>query len=231
MMKQLPEEIAKQIQPRLTVVWWGRRAVYEIVEEISEDAFRVYIIACIALFIEPAVTYLAEEFGLTASTYWYAVAVACLVFSNRSFREVMYWLNEIYVVARDDVNGGGRVYKFSGWLNKEHIDEPISPSSPTMLFEQSFFQRVWQWVTGEGMVRISLKSQNHTFIEGRRISPLFSRAIKSMIGARPVNGDTKPALDLSSMEYLQQAALMGFMTEVAARDAIQVIVARSVYGE
>lgn len=224
-MKALPGEISQKLQPNLKVVWWGRRAVYEIVEEFSEAAFRVWIALSAALWLFESRTRL----GLDPVGFWVAIFIACLLLSNYAIYEFYRWRNEIYIVAMDDVNGGGRVYKFWGWVSKKHIDEPISPNSPTLIFDQGLYYRIWGYLTGEKMCKLSLKSMNHTYLDGERISPRFEKAIQDVRGGTPSKNET--VSELHSLSDIKQALVDNLIDEKFAREATRAIINRKVFGE
>lgn len=209
----------------MKVTWWGRRATFEVVEEASEAIFRTWVAVSAGYAIWPE-----SIFGLDVSPFgwWVAVAIICLLLSNHAIIEIGQWKSEIYIVAKDERSGGGRVYKFTGWFSKKHIDEAILPASPTLTFEQPWYFRWWGWITGERMVRIMLKSANHTFMEGRKISPRFEDAIVSVRGYAPKEQDIEPG-DLANLDYIKQAMIDGLITAGEAKGAATAIIQRTIY--
>lgn len=226
-MNQLPIEVQESLQPRLKVIWWGRRAIYEMAEEISEGIFRTWIILSITWWLESNFRLTEDLFNPVG--YWLVAVILCLLAAHHALLEVAFWKNEIYVVCLDEQNGGGRVYKFFGWLNKKHIDEPISPASPTVTYDQPWFYRIWGKLTGEQMARISLKSMNHTFLDGQRISPQFEKAIQKIRGGKRVQDDTAPS-ELKNLQDIQQAVVDGLIPKDFGQEAAQQIVRRAIYG-
>lgn len=223
----LPQFVTEKLQPKLKVIWWGRRARYEIVEEFSEAIFRVWIIVSIAYDIE-------SNLGLgniQPFNYWLVVFIVCLFAAHHAVVEYYSWRNEVYVVAKDEANGGGRVYKFYGWLSKKHLDEPITPASPTLMYDQFWFYRLWGKLTGEQMVKISLKSMNHTFLDGQRISPQFEKAIQKVRGSKGSAQDEMPPNELRNLEEIKQAFIDGLIDKKLAENAAETIIRRVVYGQ
>lgn len=224
-MKQLPPFVQEKMQPRLKVIWSGRRATLEVVAEVSEAIFRTYLLAGFAYNVAKY-TDLDENGG-----FYVAIAIVFLFLVQKAFVEVMMWRNEIYVVARDEVNGGGRIYKFFGWLSKRYIDEAITPQSPTILPEQPWYWRLWGWTTGEQMMKVKLASVNHVFIEGKKISPQFESAIKFIRGYKPPKEDL-PATSLANLGYLRDAQMSGLITDQRfLQDAVKAVIMRNVYGD
>lgn len=218
-------EVSRHIKTGMKVVWWGRRATFEIVEEVSEAIFRAWIAISAGHMIWPE-----SIFGLDVSPlgWWITVAIICLLLSNHAIIEIGQWRNEIYIVVKDENIGGGRVYKFTGWIGKRHIDEAITPASPTLTFDQPWYFRAWGWLTGEKMSRITLKSANHTFLDSQKISPRFEDAIVSVRGHAPKNQDVEPS-DLASLEEIKQAWENGLIDKRRAKQVAEAIIARAVY--
>lgn len=224
-MKTLPADIQRELQPKLKVIWWGRRAVFEVVKEISNGIFWIYIIAGVG-YNAAYYTDLDQSY-----TYWIAVAIAALMAFQHAFLEIMAWKNEIYVVARDEVNGNGRVYKFWGWLTKRHIDKSISADWPTILPENAWYYRLWGYCTGEKMSKIKLSHPDHVYLEGRKISPDFERAIKFIRGYKAPKEDLPPT-SLSALAYLHEAKVGGLIKDTAfIENAAKKLISSQIYGE
>jgi len=204
-------------------MWWGRRATFEVVEEISEAVFRCWIVLSIGLYLESASR-------LTDWRIWTVAGILCLLASHHAIVEIMEWQNEIYLVAEDPVNGNGRVYKFFGWLTKKHVDEQITTGSPTILPEKPWYFRFWGWLTGEHMERVSLRTVNHVFLEGRKISPRFQGTIKSVRGYK-AKAEPVSAGDLASLREIHMARLNGQIDLDLDRAASRAIVTRVAFGE
>lgn len=224
-MGNLPDEVSRHVGAGLTVVWWGRRATFEIVEEVSEATFRIWIAISASYILWPE-----SIFGLDVSPagWWVAVSVVCLLLSHHAIIEIGQWRNEIYIVAKDERSGGGRVYKFTGWINKKHIDESISPAGPTPTFDQPWYFRLWAKWTGENMSRIFLKSANHTFLDSQKISPRFKDAIVRVRGYAPQKQNMEPG-DLASLESIKQAWSDNLISKAEAQGAAKTILARVIY--
>lgn len=224
-MSTLPNFVQEKLQPRLKVIWWGKRCTYEMVEELSNGLFWQYIVFGTA--------YNISKYGeFDGWMYWFAVGVIILMASQRALLEVISWNNEIYVVGRDEVNGGGRVYKFWGWPTRRSIDDAITAQSPSISIEDPWYWRLWGWATGEKMSRAKLGSVIHgAYIEGRKISPQFEKSIKFIRGYRPPKEDL-PATSLANIGYLQDAKMSGIIRDAKfLEDAARAMISRTVYGE
>lgn len=220
----LPENYARQLLPGTVVVFASRRAFFEIIEETAEGIFRLWILSAFAYWF-------AESTGRLASgSYWAGILLIALLIIQKSIKEILDWWFEVYVVTHDLNNGGGRVDKFWGWGRRGHVSEAITASSPAVIFDQDLHYRIWGWLTGEQMARITLKSANHTFIEGRRISPRLERAIYEVRGKPGKKPDPIPG-DLASLEYLKQAMLDGLVDRRFASESAKALITRNLYGE
>ena len=97
MTRELPERMAAEIQPGLAVHYWCRRAFYEVIEELSDAVWWGWVIG--------SAVYGLYQLTEAESILW---GFALLVYPASHFLlELERWKNEVYVVARDDDNGGG----------------------------------------------------------------------------------------------------------------------------
>lgn len=139
-----------------------------------------------------------------------AVGIFYIYFWYHALIEIELWRNEIYVVGFDPETGKGRVYKFFVPIGKSHnrfwqvwsrssVDEEITGNSPTPLPEEWWWYRFWGWLTGERMSRIQLKGITGVWLEGKRISPDFEKAIKNVRATQPQKS-SQP--ENGSMTYL-----------------------------
>lgn len=223
-MRQLPEKVQQELRPNLTVVWWGRRSSFEIVEEVSEGIFRNIMIWCGFIMV-------SQIFSETPLFQIAAVFIGLSLFASaKMFNEILSWINEVHIVAADETNGNGRVYKFFGWLNYRHIEEAITPNSPTKLVERPLFFRLWGWATGQRMERVQLYSQNHTFLEGKKMPYAYSRAINTVGGYKPAKpGDTPQ--ELAILPIIQQLRAAGIIKQDLAQPAAEAIVRRIAFSD
>lgn len=220
-MKTLPTWVQKEIRENTTVQYCSRRAVYEVIEEISEAIFRVFIVCSIA-----SVLYRSFEiplWGILLSTL-----IVSFMACSKAINEVLSWKNEIYVVVSDEVTNGGRIYKFYGWLNRTYATDAIGPNSPTIMAETTLFYRVWGYLTGEKMEKVRLNSQNHTYLEGRKMSPQFRRTIHAMSGYKS-NQQTVNPTGLAAIRDIQFALEHGRIREHVANTMTEDLLRRAMY--
>lgn len=220
-MKTLPTWVQKEIRENTTVQWAGRRASFEVVEEISEAAFRVFIVCSIA-------SVLYRSFEIPMWVILLSSFIVSSMLSNKAINEIMLWKNEIYVVVSDDVSSGGKLYKFCGWLNRTYITDAIGPNSPTIASDTSLFYRLWGYLTGEKMERVRLTSQNHTYIEGRKMSPQFRRTIHAISGYKAGQPGQSQA-NLALVRDIQFAYEHGGIKEQQRNEMTEEILRRAVY--
>ncbi len=220
-MKTLPTWVQKEIRENTTVQWAGRRASFEVVEEISEAVFRVFIVCSIA-----SVLYRSFEIPLWGILT--AGFIVSMMLSSRAINEILSWQNEIYVVVSDEVTNGGKIYKFFGWLNRTYVTDAIGPNSPTIVSETSLFYRIWGHLTGEKMEKVRLSSQNHTYLEGRKMSPQFRRTIHAMSGYKAGQQGQSQA-NLALVRDIQFAFEHGGIKEQQRNEMTAEILRRAVY--
>lgn len=202
-MRKLPRE-AK-------VVWWSRRAIFEVVEEVAEAIFRAWVVASMFYITFPGKEYVDLQ------GWWLACLFVCLVVTHRGIKEIFEWQNEVFIVTRDD-SGGGRIYKFSGWLSEKAPSDKITETSPAVSTDTPWFYRLWGWMTNEKMTRVNLFSQQHIYIQGQRITPDIVRAITSVRGAPPRSGDEPPDFGaLRNLEAVRQAYIDGLIDKSFAQ--------------
>lgn len=228
MTKQLDPKYSRQLQSGLQVIYWSKRCFYEVVEELSEAAFRIWITVGLAYYIESTTR-------LGGWRYWLAIGIICVLLSQKAIYEVTAWTGEVYVVCRDTVNGNGRVYKFyltksKGWFKEHGINEYITPGSPACPYDQDWPYSVWGFITGENMERINLRSVTNTFIEGRKISPKLRQAIDMVRGKPSAKRDVNVS-DLNLLSDVKQAAVDGLISWSKAKQAAETLLVRTVWGE
>lgn len=220
-MKTLPTWVQKEIRENTTVQYCSRRAVYEVVEEISEAVFRVFIVCSIA-------SVLYRNFEIPLWGILTAGFIVSLMLSSKAINEILSWQNEIYVVVSDEATNGGRIYKFYGWLNRTYVTDAIGPNSPTIISETSLFYRIWGYLTGEKMERVRLNSATHTYLEGRKMSPQFRRTIHAMSGYKAGQQSTNPT-NLMAIRDIQFALEHGRIKEQLANEMTAEILRKYVY--
>lgn len=221
-MKTLPEFVTGRLQPNLNVVYWTHRAVFEVVEEVSEAVFRVFIVGWIWwLLVENTDLGLANVSGVAI--------IVSLLLANKAIIEIGRWANEYHVVCEDPINGGGRVYKFYGWFTRSVIDEKIDDNSPTIIITAIWPARLWGWVTGEKMEKVVLKGRNNTYLDGQKVSPRYTAAIKEVRGTPKVKEDLSPT-DLRRGRDIAYLRDVGLLDHNLARQAATALVNNSIFG-
>lgn len=227
MRKQLPDHILKRIAD-LTPYWWGRRAFYEVIEEIGISVYRVYWVLVIAWNL-----WSWEWIKVDWLTYSVIVGIFVIIAANKATMELIRWNKEIYVVAYNETNGGGKVFKFHGIFKDGVKADAITPTAPVPVegwrneIEGSFY-KLWGWLTGERMTRVTLQSQNHVYLSGDRVSPQFVLAIERIQGApKPNQEGEAPLAGLRDLGYAKQ---VGLLDEYMAGQFAQALARRTING-
>lgn len=217
----LPAELASKIQPGLAIEWWGRRAFYEVIEELSDSVWWSIVIVSLLYNLYQVTGELRLWFGLIFLIYPF----------QGFFFEFLKWKAEVYVVCRNDNQGGGRVYKFSGVLNRKTIDDAVSASGPAATTEEPWNIRLWGRLTGERMQKVHLSSQNNQYVDGRRLPPQFLKAISSVRGAEPVAKEQNLPGTIQAMRELDRARSSGLIPQHEAVAHARALAHRLVWGE
>lgn len=221
-MRTLPEFVTTRLQPNLNVVYWTHRAVYEVVEEVSEAIFRLIIVGWVWwLLIENTSLGLPNVTGV-------AIIVSILL-ANKAIIEILRWKDEFHVVCEDPINSGGRVYKFYGFWNRVVIDEKIDDNSPTITISTPGVARIWGWLTGEKMEKVVLKGRNNTYLDGQKVPPRYAAAIKEVRGTPKVKEDLSPT-DLRRGREIVYFRDAGLLDQRIARQAIEALVYNTIFG-
>lgn len=231
----LPLDVEKRIPGNYRIVGWWRRAGFEVVEEWAITIYRTILIFFLArwwlvLFqVEPGPMFVA------------AVVIIFLVYAFRiGFFEHMRWLREIYVVCEDmNYDGGsvrGRIYKFTGSHilqitgSSERLSDAITSSWPSAYDRQSNLEKVWYWLTGEQMVKVTLVGPSEAYLTGRRVHPNFLKAIEKVQGSRPKKVE---AIDDARSLFLIDRILDSFERQVISKQEtrahLRAILAREIY--
>lgn len=221
-MKSLPEWVTTKLQPNLHIVYWTRRARYEVVEEVSEALFRAGMISWFAWI-------LIENTSLEAANVMAVALICSLYLGHKAILEILRWQNEYHVVCEDPINGGGRVYKFYGFWNRMVIDEKIDDNSPTIIISALGFARLWGWLTGEKMEKVVLKGRNNTYLDGQKVSPRYAAAIKEVRGTPKVKEDLSPT-DLRRGNEIIRFRDAGLLDHRVAKQAIEALVQNNIFG-
>lgn len=222
MSRNLPDRIKYGINPGQSIVWWGRRSGLEIVEEISTSLWAALVVLCLA-------TWLDQGIGISgwSDLYWVGVGVAVLWFAKVGIIEVIEWRNEYYVIAENSNDKGGTIYKFYGWISQNKIPEAITPSSPTVTTFIPFWYRVWRFFTGQKIINFTVRSANHVFLEGNKVSNQFEWALIMVRGSKPKEPNGEVGFD--GVEDLIKLKVMGGLTDEEFRSASRTLVYKKLY--
>jgi len=181
-MNNLPPNLAEEIQPGLTVIWWGRRAFYELTDDIGRAIFRLLVLASFAAWGAGLL-----EDPTRQMQFYLAMLLPLIIIVIKLLDKIDVWLREVYVVCRNDSATGdtrGRVYKFQGGGIRDFRtdDDPITVAWPNIELTEPPLYPLWGWLTGEQMVNITLISIQREYITGQRISPKLLKAVRQVQG-------------------------------------------------
>lgn len=223
MSRALPDRIKFALDPQHTVIWWGRRAGLEVVEEISRATFSTLVILFAAIWLN-------YWFSLSKSQlYWVGVVSLTVWYAKVGIIEVLEWRNEIYVVTQNGNDKGGKIHKFYGWLNHRHISDAITPQSPAVGTSIPFGYRLWRFFTGQRIVNFSIHSANHgAFLNGRKISNQIEWALIMVRGSKPkqANGE----VGFEGVDDLIRLHTAGGISRDEFKDYSRKLVQKKLYG-
>lgn len=222
-MSDLPSRIRYDIDPRQSVIWWGRRSGLEVVEEISISAWRAAVIACVAVWVNEA-----TNISASSSLYWVGVIVTMLWVAKIGIIEVIEWRNEYYVVTQNSSDKGGMIYKFYGWITYKKFGEAITPSSPTVTTFIPFWYRVWRFFTGQRIINFTVRSANHTFLEGSKVSNQLEWSLVMVRGSKPKEPDGEVGFE--GVEDLIKLKVMGGLSDQEFKEASRTLIYKKLYG-
>jgi hypothetical protein len=234
-MKKLPEKIQNSINPNLIVTYWSRRAVFEVIEEISQSIFNAWAVIGVGLALED---FFLSFDNFQPWVYWLAVGIFTLLASKKGIYEWFLWRNEIYIVARDPRNGNGKVYKFWGWPNLIHVSGSITAGTPTVFVNTGepkarlMFYATWRWLTKENMAKVTLHSLDVNFplLNAQRVNPFLEKAIDQVRGAPPVRSEPSQNITLEQISHITQALTTGLLDKNEAKRATRHLIFKRVYG-
>ena len=221
------------------MIWWGRRAFYEVVEELSAalwwSVFIGLIVTHIALEAPKWVTWQSTlAIGLLYIYIWWEALI-----------EIEIWRHEIFAVGFDAQTGEGRIYKFfvpagksktrfftKPWLafNRDYFEDYITLGSPSPQTSEWWWYRIWGWFTGEKMIRLKLASVTNVYVEGQKVPPELLGAIRYVRATQPKKQEVKGP-ESYMLQEIRLAKLSGEITPEEARILTLRIFGNVAYGE
>ena len=158
------------VGPNEQIVFWCRRALYELVEEFSQGIFFVLVWTIFIVDLHQILP--SATWGLLLNIFplWYMA------------KHYLDWHAEVHVVTEYTADSNGTYYKYFGYFNQGMREIPITRSSPDVSNEMQYRMRIWRWITGEDVEKIVLSSEGNTHISSQRMPRSLRKAIKSVRG-------------------------------------------------
>jgi hypothetical protein len=171
----IPEKYLNRIPEGLIIEWHGRRKFYEVIEEITDALWYIFLILWVyrLLIYSGLVAYHWQSF--------LAVFLCCIVAILPAWLEIEKWYGEYHIVARHSDRDGGVVYKFDGIINPNTVPINISPVMDLTKseYKNNAIYWVWKTLTGNRMEKVNLKTAPNAYaLQDRRIDPGYSLAIE-----------------------------------------------------
>lgn len=222
----VPDWVREKVPHELSIQFWCRRAWFEVVEELSDT-------------VQWTIVFGVYSYGVYHLFHWYPALIIGTVLTvlwvwRPFFFEYNRWLHEIYVVARNENDKGGMFYKFWGGksgFDRKFMDDPITDRSPSAVGGQNAAERAWGFLTGEQMNKLSLKSDNNQYIEGRRVTPRLKEAIDRVRHAVPHAQMMELDNAIQWTNEFTRLGLMGIWDKDEVRHHIDTVVRQQFYGQ
>ena len=218
-MKTPPEKVLNEVSENEEITYWTRRSEYEMVEEFAEGFLYIWVWSLAMLDISNALDMSSILYGLLFN----------LLFIWTMVREFIEWKAEVHVVTEYISDKGGSYYKFWGAFRQRDKEIPISGSSPDISTDTLLSARIWRFITGEHLKKITLSSQGRTYINGSKMSPQLKAAIKSARGS-PAD---KNEVDSDTVQIAREVRRMmkdGTLSKHEARHYARNLIERAVNG-
>lgn len=215
------EKVKQEVSENLTIEWMGRRSITEIVEEFTDSVFWGSFIYFIYTLIG----------GFLPVSFAYVVVFLIVATFLPFYIELEKWANEWHIVARDDLDGGGVVYKVWGVLSKSKKISSITKMSPSISTYTSFWYILWGYLTGDQMEKVTLTTDTHTHMDGQRISPSYAKAvgrIKQYKGGKAIK-DVQPLWQI--LDGLNRAKTTDLLDPRYASHVAKVMTDRMLYDD
>lgn len=176
----LPKHVRVEIGEYETIVYWTRRAVFEVVSEVGQSIFWIWVFG---LFILDA-----SEGMNWPDLRW--MLLFCFPIAGYGTWEIIKWYHDIHLVTEFDHQSGGmyRPFWISKMLSYKGKDIPIDKASPDVSHDQPWYVRWWGNITGERMEKVTVTSQSRSYLEGNRV-PLALRAAITAVRGSPSSKD------------------------------------------
>lgn len=221
-MIDVPDFAKDQFPDGYEILWAERRAVFEIVYELAESLYLVWMVLSIAVWIW-------WWFDYSHPYYWAGVTFFTILAMRKGFEEYKRWQHEIHCIIV--AQGIGYYYKFSGWLDRNPAHETITAVSPGVAGpKQTLFERLWGWSTGEQMARISLSGASGMHLNARRIHPSIDKAIQNVRGGKKGNMLPESSANLRDASLIGQLLDMKKLDKELGLQAIATLVQEAVWG-
>jgi len=212
----IPEKALAKIGENEEIMYWTRRARYEMVEEFSQGIFFAAILVLAILDMAESIsTTMLWGLLFLVPIFWFV------------FYEYLGWKSEIHVVTEYTHATGGSYYKLYGPFKERFKEIPITSSTPDVSTEVSFPLRMWGYITGENQERVQLSSQGNTYIRNARLSPGLVRSIKAVRGS-PAGKDTDTKSHVGIVKAIGRAKHEGNLTRGEARHYTKLAIEKAV---
>lgn len=175
----------------------------------------------ILALVESVASLFTRNAEVNIAGYYLAVLIVLILVAKKGIREVIDWNLEIYAII--DVDGKGYVHKW--WHLNKGISDAITDKEPFPAYSQPWYFWLWAWITGEDMYRVSLLSSKHgMYLDGRKISFRFIRALDQMRNTKPSNLDEP---NMNTLREINYAYSQNLIEKGTAKDLVGKAIAKN----
>lgn len=165
----------------------------------------IIVVACIDLYVYTGIDFFAALMIVVILPIWYIIY------------GFLSWKAEVHIVSSYKGKEGGAYRKVTGPFSVRVIETSITRATPDISPEIPFALRVWEYFTGQGVIKITLRSDGQSIIPSELMPVGLYKAISELKGEPPRKG-TRDITRLDSASTAIRGALNdGIISKSKAR--------------
>lgn len=133
----------------------------------------IIVVACIDLYIYTGIDFFIALMIVAILPIWYIIY------------EFLAWKAEVHIVSSYKHKEGGSYRKVTGPFSMRVIETAITRATPDISAELLFTLRVWEHCTGQGVMKIMLRSDGQSIIPSEFMPVGLYKAISGLKGEPP----------------------------------------------
>ena len=166
---------AQEIPRNEEVIFIGRKSAIGLSVLVGESAMYISVIAiaCLDLYRMTGLDVFKALLVLLIFPVWHGVYATLL------------WESEVHVVTSFMEKEGGIYRKFSGPFTTKMDETSITRAGPDIPRETSFALKMWKWLTGQDITKMTLRSDGNTVIASELVPNRLYNSIAELKGEPP----------------------------------------------